>query len=66
MHGVRSEISRINSLVQRDGYEAARAWVERTLSSYREAVTKPELCLQIQVPLLFEQASGELEEWSAR
>jgi hypothetical protein len=43
-----------------------RAWVERTLLSYREAVTKPEPCLQTQVPPLFEQASGELEEWLAR
>jgi hypothetical protein len=61
---IQLSIARI--LVQRDGYEAARAWVERALPSYREAVTKPEPCLQIQVPPLFEQASGELEEWSAR
>ena len=37
----RPEIERINFLTQRDGKRTARAWVERTLSIYREAITKP-------------------------
>jgi hypothetical protein len=35
---VRSEKQRIDFLVRRDGVEDARAWVERTLKLYRQAI----------------------------
>jgi hypothetical protein len=37
----RPEIERINFLIQRDGEQAAKAWVERTLQQYREAIANP-------------------------
>ncbi len=64
MHGARPELHRINYLVRRDGYEAARAWVERTLKLYREAVSKPgSQASNAAYRPLFEQAIGEFEEW---
>jgi hypothetical protein len=37
----RPEIERIRFLIQRDGEKAARAWVERTLKIYCEAISTP-------------------------
>lgn len=59
-----SETDRIRFLVARDGEQAARAWVRRTLDIYRDAlrsrarhVTAPEF------RPLFEQAVREYEQW---
>lgn len=59
-----AEIERIRFLIARDGEEAARAWVRRTLDIYRDAlrnrsshVTAPEF------RPLFEQAVREFEQW---
>jgi hypothetical protein len=66
MHGARPERHRINYLVRRDRYEAARAWIERTLKLYREAVSKPgSHASNAKYRPLFEQAIGEFEEWLA-
>ena len=63
---VRPEIERINYLLQRDGDEATRAWVERTLRIYREAITKPgsHASNTTYQPLL-EKTIHEFEEWLA-
>lgn len=39
--GMSMEAGRIGLLVARDGEEAARAWVRRTLAIYRRAVLDP-------------------------
>ncbi len=66
MQGVRPEIERIHYLLQRDGEEATRAWVERTLRIYREAVTKPgSHASNTTYRPLFEKAIHEFEEWLA-
>ena len=63
---VRPEIERINYLLQRDGEKATRAWVERTLRIYREAVTKPgSHASNTTYRPLFEKAIHEFEEWLA-
>ena len=60
---IRPEIERINYLLQRDGDEATRAWVERTLRVYREAITKPgSHASNTTSRPLFEKAIHELEE----
>lgn len=40
-HAIADEYERIRLLVERDGQSAARAWVERTLQIYLEAVASP-------------------------
>jgi hypothetical protein len=60
------EIERINYLIERDGEEAARAWVERTLRIYREAITKPgSPASNATYRPLFEKAIREFEAWLA-
>lgn len=61
-----AEIERIRFLIARDGEEAARAWVRRTLGIYRDALrnrsshaTAPEF------RPLFEQAVRDFETWLA-
>jgi hypothetical protein len=66
MQGIRPEIERINYLLQRDGEKATRAWVERTLRIYREAITKPgSHASNTTYRPLFEKAIHEFEEWLA-
>jgi hypothetical protein len=62
----RPEIERINFLTQRDGKRTAQAWVERTLSIYREAITKPgsHASTDSYRPL-FEQSIHTFEAWLA-
>jgi hypothetical protein len=62
-----AESERIRFLVARDGEEAARAWVRRTLEIYRDALrnrsshaTAPEF------RPLFEQAVRDFEAWLAQ
>ncbi|MFO7277149.1 MAG: hypothetical protein DIU56_008970 [Pseudomonadota bacterium] len=60
-----SELQRIEFLIQRDGEAAARAWVERTLQIYRDAVA---LGGHASVPPyrpLFDEAIREFESWLA-
>lgn len=63
---VRPESERIEFLLRRDGYEATRKWVERTLALYRaelgqhgglgaDPIYRPR----------FEKAIREFEEWLA-
>ena len=59
-----SEADRINLLIRRDGAEAARAWVERTLAIYRNAVASPHShASQREYRPLFEQSIREFEYW---
>lgn len=62
----RPESERIEFLLRRDGLEATRAWVERTLGIYREALSNPKG--QASDPTYkprFEKAVREFEEWLA-
>lgn len=62
----RPEAERIGFLLQRDGPEASRAWVERTLAIYREALRDPRhYSNDPSYKPLFERAVGELEGWLA-
>jgi hypothetical protein len=62
----RPELERIEFLLNRDGYEATRAWVERTLNIYREAVGKPgQHSADTVYRPLFEKSIAEFEEWLA-
>lgn len=64
MQPLNSEKERINLLLQRDGLEATRNWVERTLNSYRRAVTSPaNHASQKSYKPLFEQSIKEFEQW---
>ena len=60
----RPESERIEFLLKRDGPEATRAWVQRTLAIYREALRHPasHTADSIYRPR-FEQAIREFEEW---
>ncbi len=61
-----SERQRIDFLIERDGEEAARAWVKRTLNLYREVITKPGThASNPTYRPLFEKAIHEFEEWLA-
>jgi len=63
----RPEIERIDFLIQRDGEQAARAWVERTLRMYREAITKPgSHASNPAYRPLFEDSIRTFEAWLAR
>ncbi len=62
----RSEFDRIAFLVRRDGSEAARAWVVRTLAIYRDTVRDPRshACDPSYKPQ-FENSMREFQEWLA-
>jgi hypothetical protein len=59
-----SEKQRIGLLVRRDGAEEARAWVERTLKLYREAIASgTSHAATKEYRPLFEQSIREFEDW---
>ena len=60
------EIERINFLIQRDGEQAARMWVERTLRMYREGINNPgSHASKSAYRPLFEESIREFEAWLA-
>jgi len=62
----RSESERIAFLLKRDGLEATRAWVERTLGIYRRALADPKhFANDSSYKPRFERAVREFEEWLA-
>jgi len=63
----RPESERIEFLLKRDGPEATRAWVQRTLAIYRKALRNPagHGADPVYRPR-FEQAIQEFEEWLAK
>lgn len=62
----RPESERIEFLLKRDGFAATRAWVERTLTIYRQALRDPKhYANDPSYRPLFERAVGEFEEWLA-
>jgi hypothetical protein len=66
MPPLNSEEERIKGLIQRDGLEATREWVKRTLAIYREALTSPAShASQKGYRPLFEKSIQEFEEWLA-
>jgi hypothetical protein len=58
-----SERQRIELLVNRDGLKEARAWVERTLKIYREAIASGSHGATKEYRPLFEQSIREFEDW---
>ena len=63
----RPESERIEFLLKRDGPEATRAWVQRTLAIYRDALRQPASHITDSLyRLRFEQAIREFEEWLAK
>jgi hypothetical protein len=62
----RPESDRLAFIAQRDGHEAARAWAERTLGIYREAVNTPAShAADAAYRPLFMKSMVEFEEWLA-
>ena len=62
----RPESERIELLLKRDGLEVTRAWVERTLAIYRQALADPRnYANDPSYKPLFERAVREFEEWLA-
>ena len=57
------EQSRIAFLVERDGEEAARAWVERTLKLYRDAIATRSHAAHPDYRPMFEDSIRAFEEW---
>jgi hypothetical protein len=60
----RPESERIGLLLRRDGYDASRAWVERTVQIYEAALAHPQS--HASDPFyrpLFERAVGEFHDW---
>lgn len=58
------ESERIDFLLRRDGLEATRAWVERTLAIYRKALAEPRHYAADPVyKPRFERAVREFEGW---
>jgi hypothetical protein len=57
------EKERIEFLVRRDGIEEARAWVERTLRLYREAIAAGSHAATKEYRPLFEQSIRDFENW---
>lgn len=58
------EKERIELLVRRDGLNQARAWVERTLKLYREAIASgTSHGATREYRPLFEQSIRDFEEW---
>ena len=63
----RPEAVRIAFLLQRDGPEATRAWVERTLQIYETALSHAHSHASDPVYRpLFERAVDEMREWLSR
>ena len=63
----RPESERIEFLLKRDGPKATRAWVERTLAIYRQALGDPRnYANDPSYKPLFERAVREFEEWLGR
>ncbi len=61
---VRPEAERIGFLLARDGRQATRAWVERTLRMYREELGRPtSYASDAAYRPRFERAVCEFEEW---
>ena len=59
-----SETGRINLLLERDGMEATRLWVERTLAIYRQALASPHShASKKDYRLLFERSVEDFERW---
>lgn len=58
-----SEKDRIEFLVRRDGLAEARAWVERTLKLYREAIAAGGYAATKEYQPLFEQSIRDFEAW---
>jgi len=62
----RPESERIALLLKRDGLEATRAWVERTVAIYRRALADPRhYANDSSYKPRFERAVREFEEWLA-
>ena len=62
----RPESERIELLLKRDGLEATRAWVECTLTIYRQALADPRnYANDPSYKPIFERAVREFEEWLA-
>jgi hypothetical protein len=57
------EKERIELLVRRDGAEQARAWVERTLKLYREAIASGSHAASDAYRPRFEQSIRDFEAW---
>lgn len=65
--GMTSESARIQLLIDRDGDDRARLWIERTLTLYRAAVGSPTSHASLpHYRPLFEQAIRDFEQWLAR
>jgi hypothetical protein len=60
-----SEAARIELLLHREGYEATRVWVERTLNIYRAAIEPGQHGSDSSYRRLFERSIGEFEAWLA-
>jgi hypothetical protein len=60
-----SETGRIELLLRRDGYDATRAWVERTLDIYRAATLPGRHGSDSSYRALFERSISEFEAWLA-
>ena len=62
----RPESERIEFLLERDGLEATRAWVKRTLRIYQRALADPRnYANDPSYKPLFERAVREFEQWLA-
>ncbi len=62
----RPESERIEFLLKRDGLEATRAWVERTVAIYRRALADPRnYASDSSYKPHFERAVREFEAWLA-
>lgn len=58
------ERDRISFVVERDGDDAARQWVERTVKIYRSAIDSADShASTAQYRSLFEDAIGTFERW---
>lgn len=60
---VRPEPGRIEFLLRRDGFEATRKWVERTVGIYRAALEHGGYGTDPIYRLRLERAVREFEEW---
>jgi hypothetical protein len=61
-----TEAGRIQFLLNREGQKATRAWIERTLIIYREALSQPaSYAAALPYRPRFETAIREFEEWLA-
>jgi hypothetical protein len=61
---VRPESERIEFLLRRDGCEATRKWVERTIAPYRAEIgPRGSYTTDATYRPRFEKAIGEFEEW---